>query len=170
MGTRCANHLSETGLIGQKINNACHIKSNDKQNASFINHNSTPWKAIAQKVDLKDVGWKFWLIWKDVPFNVFVHWLLIHMKLILFCRKTTDVKMTICVVKVLLQLDKVPLNVYGSFGHAPVITYWYVDNYGYHLWQILVSYCRSTSYHKTFWSEPETAGNIEKHKLIYEPL
>ena len=28
-----------------------------------------------------------------------------------------------CVVCVLLQLDKVPLNVYGSFGHTPVIIY-----------------------------------------------
>ena len=36
--------------------------------------------------------------------------------------------------------------------------------------QILVSYCRNTSYHVNLWSEPETAGNIEKHKRISEPL
>ena len=32
--------------------------------------------------------------------------------------------------------------------------------------QILVSYCRNTSYHVNFWSEPETTGNTEKHKRI----
>ena len=35
---------------------------------------------------------------------------------------------------------------------------------------ISISYCRSTSYHVKFWSEPETAGNIEKHERISEPL
>ena len=55
--------------------------------------------------------------------SMFSHWLLIHIRSIPCRRETTDVMMTICVVCVMLLLDKVPLNVYGSFGHTPVITY-----------------------------------------------
>ena len=59
------------------------------------------------------------------------------------------------VVCVLLQLDKVPLNVYGSFGHTAVIIYFCVDNYGSQLWQnVFVLYCKNTSYHVNFCSEP----------------
>ena len=36
---RCAIHLNGTGLNGHKMNNACHIKSNNKQNANVVDHN-----------------------------------------------------------------------------------------------------------------------------------
>ena len=73
-----------------------------------------------------------------------------------------------CVVCVLLQLDKVPLNVHGSFGHTAVIIYFCVDNYGSQLWQkVFVLYCKNTSYHVKFCSEPET---VNKKLILSMPL
>ena len=67
--------------------------------------------------------------------------------------------MTIYVVNVSLQLDKVPLNVYGSFGHTPAITFWCDDNYGYQFRQKYLYHIVGTHLTMIFWSEPETGNN-----------
>ena len=55
------------------------------------------------------------------------------------------------VVNTLLWLDKVLLNVYGSFGHTSVIIYWCIDNYGYQSWPNDLYYTEWT--YPTLWND-----------------
>ena len=65
-------------------------------------------------------------------------------------------------------LDKVPLNVYGSFGHAPVITNIGVLTVMDTIYdkKYFLLYCRNTSYHVNFLPESEMTGNIEEHNPL----
>ena len=66
------NVLNETGSNGHKINNACHIKSNNKWSASVINHNfNSVWKAIVLKVDLTKCYLAFLIIPERYHFQCF---------------------------------------------------------------------------------------------------
>ena len=70
-----------------------------------------------------------------------------------------------CIFYVLLQLDKVPFNVYGSFGHTPVIIYWRVDNYGYQLWE---KYYYIQVTHPTMWNLVQNQKlQISKYAYVF---
>ena len=128
------SHLKESGLNGHKINNVSHIESNNKRSAGVIHTNlKSGERQLHQRWIEKCLD--FLIIPKRCNFQcfralvVYSYWGNIMLPTDNWC---DNVK---CVVYTLLRLDEVLSNVYRSFGHTSVITYWCVDNYGYQLWQ-----------------------------------
>ena len=120
---------------------------------------STPWKGNCTTGGLLKRCVDFCYYSEKMLLSLFSHWLLVHIRSIPCHRETTDAIMTICVVCVLLPLEKVPLNVYGPFGHTPVTTYFALTVMDTSFDINIILYCSSTSYYVKFWSEPETGNN-----------